>query len=245
MVRAGHRPMVNKAMILAAGLGTRMRPLTNAIPKPLVKVNHKPLIDYKLDAARRAGIEKVIVNVHYLADQMEEHLQACDDLEVIISNERDLLLDSGGGIFNALSNFDNEAFLVMNSDTFWIDDNPPSLLQLLQCWDDDNMDILLALANREYAVGFHGVGDFFLKEDRLLAWRGERSTAPFTFAGDYIIHPRAFYNIPEGPFSSLILFDRAMDNNRLCGIQLDGTWLDVGTPRSLKEAEQAITHRSS
>ncbi len=237
--------MINKAMILAAGLGTRMRPLTDNIPKPLIKVNDKALIDHKLDAARKVGIETVVVNVHYLADQMEEHLRTLGDLKIIISDERDLLLDSGGGIFNALSNFDDNAFLVMNSDTFWIDDDPPSLLQLFECWDADNMDILLALADRKRAIGFLGAGDFFLKENRCLAWRGEKQTAPFAFAGDYIIHPRIFSDIPEGPFSSLMLFNRAMDKNRLCGIELDGTWLDAGTPQSLKEAEQVIAHRNS
>ena len=232
--------MIENAMILAAGLGTRMRPLTNDIPKPLVKIHQKSLIDYKLDAARKSGIKKIVVNVHYLADQLEEHLNNVDGLDIVISDERDLLLDSGGGIFKALNHFNNEPFLVMNSDTFWIDDNPASLLQLFKKWDSTAMDILLALASKNQAVGFQGLGDFFIKNNNCLAWRAENKTAPYAFAGDYVLHPRVFDDVPEGPFSSLLLFDRAMTKDRLHGATLEGTWLDVGTPDSLTNAEQAI-----
>ncbi|MCP4185239.1 MAG: nucleotidyltransferase family protein [Hyphomicrobiales bacterium] len=232
--------MIENAMILAAGLGTRMRPLTKDIPKPLVKVHQKSLIDYKLDAARKSGIKNIVVNVHYLADQMEEHLNDIDGIDITISDERDLLLDSGGGILNALNHFDNKPFLVMNSDTFWIDDTPDSLLQLFDKWDSATMDILLALANKNQAVGFHGSGDFFMKNDGCLSWRGKNKAAPYAFAGDYILHPRIFHDMQEGPFSSLMLFDRAMTKDRLHGVNLEGTWLDVGTPDSLIKAEQAI-----
>ena len=237
--------MIENAMILAAGLGTRMRPLTNHIPKPLVKVYQKTLIDYKLDVAKRCGIKSVVVNVHYMADQLEEHLKNVGGLEIIISNERDQLLDSGGGIFNALNHFDNKPFLVMNSDTFWIDDNPASLLQLFEKWDSATMDILLALADKNQAIGFHRPGDFFIRKTNRLAWRAENKTAPYAFAGDYVLHPRVFHDVPEGPFSSLMLFDRAMKKGRLCGANLEGTWLDVGTPDSLREAEQAIAQHNT
>jgi MurNAc alpha-1-phosphate uridylyltransferase len=237
--------MIENAIILAAGLGTRMRPLTNDIPKPLVKVHQKSLIDYKLDVARKSGIKNIVVNVHYLADQLEEHLKNIDGIDITISDERDLLLDSGGGIFNVLNHFDNKPFLVMNSDTFWIDDSPVSLLQLFDKWDSATMDILLALADKNQAIGFHGPGDFFIKKNNCLAWRAENKTAPYAFAGDYILHPRVFQDVPEGPFSSLILFDRAMTKDRLHGVKLEGTWLDVGTPDSLIEAEQAIAQQNT
>jgi len=236
--------MIEKAMILAAGLGTRMRPLTDNIPKPLVQVHQKALIEYKLEAARKSGIKSVVVNVHYMADQLEEYLNNIDGLEIIISDEREMLLDSGGGIFNALSHLGNEAFLVMNSDTFWINDNPASLLQLFEKWDSEAMDILLALAHKNRAIGFHGPGDFFLKKNNCLACRAKSNAAPYAFAGDYIVHPRVFHDIPEGPFSSLMLFDRAMSKDKLHGVSLEGTWLDVGTPDSLIEAERAITQQN-
>ena len=237
--------MIENAMILAAGLGTRMRPLTNDIPKPLVKIHQKALIDYKLEAAQRCGIKKIVVNVHYLADLLEAHLKNFAGLEIIISNERHQLLDSGGGIFKALNHFDNKPFLVMNSDTFWIDDHPASLLQLFDKWDSATMDILLALAGKDQAIGFHGPGDFFIRKNSFLAWRAKNKTAPYAFAGDYILHPRVFHDVPKRAFSSLLLFDRAISRNRLHGAPLQGTWLDVGTPDSLREAEQAIAQRNT
>jgi MurNAc alpha-1-phosphate uridylyltransferase len=240
--------MITKAMILAAGLGTRMRPVTERIPKPLVKVHGKALIDHKLDAARRAGINTIIVNVHYLADQLENHLNQCNDLEIILSDERDQLMDSGGGIYKAMgdfADFGDAAILIMNCDTFWIGDKIPSLLQLYKVWDEGKMDLLLALADVNQAVGFHGAGDFFVDNDLSLTRRGTSRSAPFAFAGDYIVHPRIFHDLPTGPFSSNLLFDRAINQRRLCGIKLQGTWLHVGTPETVIEAEQAIVLHGS
>lgn len=234
--------MIDQAIILAAGLGTRMQPITNTIPKPLVKIDGKTLIDHKLDAARRAGIRKIIVNVHHLAEQLEEHLEKIHDLEIIISNERKLLMDSGGGITKALVHFDNRPFVVLNSDTFWHADEPANLLFLGENWNGDEMDILMGLADVEKAVGFHGAGDFFKSADGCLTRRGKHSSAPYAFCGDYITHPDVFQNSPTAPFSSNTLFDEAISKHRLKGKLLKGLWLHVGTPESIGEAERAIAH---
>lgn len=232
--------MIKRAMILAAGLGNRMRPLTDTTPKPLIKVNGKTLIDHKIDAALDAGIETVVVNVHYLADQLEQHLAGRHNPQIIISNERDALLDSGGGIFNAIKYFNDQPFYVLNSDTFWCHDNTPSLKQLASQWDPDQLDILMALADISQSVGFPGQGDFFRDDQGLLTRRGTAASAPLAFAGDYIVHPRIFRDLPEGPFSANMLFDRAIAAHRLAGHQLDGLWLHVGTPQSIIDAEHAI-----
>ncbi len=237
--------MIEKAMILAAGLGTRMRPLTDNTPKPLIKVNGKALLDYKLDAAKQAGIKTVVVNVHYLAEQIEEHLSKFNGLEIVISDEREKLLDSGGGIANALNHFDDQPFAILNSDTFWHGDNPPSLVQLIEFWNEDKMDILMALAKTDEAIGFDGAGDFFKDKYDLLTRRGKELSAPFAFSGDYIVHPKIFENAPDGPFSANSLYDEAIAAQRLYGLKLNGLWLHVGTPQSLSEAQSAIAlHRA-
>ena len=237
--------MINNAMILAAGLGTRMRPLTLTTPKPLVKVHDKTLFDYNLEAAQKAGITRFVVNIHYLADQMERHIKSLTDVDITISDERTQLMDSAGGILKALKTLGSEPFLVLNSDTFWIGDDNVGLHRLLDAWDTDSMDILMALADRENAVGFTGAGDFFKDDTGHLTRRGKAKTAPFAFTGDYIINPRIFSQIDEHyrgkPFSSNILFDHAIDKHRLHGLQLHGLWLDVGTPQAVDLAEAAIT----
>ncbi len=237
--------MIEKAMILAAGLGTRMRPLTNDTPKPLIKVNGKALIDYKLDAAKQAGIKTVVVNVHYLADQLEDHLHQVNGLEIIISDEREELLDSGGGIANALNHFGDQPFAILNSDTFWHADQPPSLVQLMEHWNKENMDILMALAKTEEAVGFGGAGDFFKDQNHLLTRRGKQLSAPFAFSGDYIVHPKIFQNAPDGRFSANSLFDTAIAAQRLYGLKMNGLWLHVGTQQSISEAQSAIALHSA
>ena len=236
--------MIKRAMILAAGLGTRMRPLTDKIPKPLIKISGKALIDYKLDAIRRVKINTAIVNVHYLADQLEAHLVDCGRPHIIISNEREKLLESGGGIQKALHNFGTEPFFVLNSDAFWIEDKLPSLLQLYQHWDENKMDMLLGLADKNHVTGFHGAGDFFLDSSLHLKRRGTAQTAPYAFCGDYIVHPRIFRNLPREAFSSNLLFDRAIGEKRLCGVNLQGKWLHVGTPLAVTDAERAMKHSS-
>jgi len=236
--------VIDKAMILAAGLGTRMRPITEHLPKPLVEINGISLLDRKLDAARRAGIKTVVVNVHFLADKIEKHLRGRENPKVIISDERDKLLDSGGGIQNALHHFGDEPFFVLNSDVFWHGDKVPALLQLSEYWNDDKMDMLLALCDIESAVGFDGAGDFSMDTEKRLTRRGEHKSAPFVFASDYIVHPRIFGNAPTKPFSMNLLYDEAIAKNRLFGIALDGLWLHVGTPQSIGEVEAAIAlHR--
>ncbi|MCF6320818.1 MAG: nucleotidyltransferase family protein [Rhizobiaceae bacterium] len=237
--------MIDKAMILAAGLGTRMLPLTRHIPKPLIEINGRSLIDYKLEAARRVGVKTAVVNVHYLADKIEEHLAFCDNPQIILSDEREKLLDSGGGIQKALPHFADEPFFVLNSDVFWHGDKIPALSQLSKYWDGDKMDILMALAHREKAIGFYGAGDFFNDGDNRLTRRGENKTAPFAFAGDYIVHPRIFQNAPKEPFSANLLYDQAIAKGRLFGVPLEGLWLHVGTPQSIGEAQRAIALHSA
>lgn len=232
--------MIDTAMILAAGLGTRMRPITNTLPKPLVRINNIALIDHKLEALRRARITKAVINVHYLADKIEDHLQSCKDIEIVICDEREQLLNSGGGIANALGHFNNKPILVLNCDVIWHGDKTPNITRLINKWDARQMDLLMGLASVNKAIGFDGAGDFFMDENHLLTRRADAASAPWAFSGEYIIHPDMFQAAPKGPFSSNLLFDRAIEKNRLKGIELDGLWLHVGTPQSVIDAERAI-----
>lgn len=234
-----------RAMILAAGLGKRMRPITDAIPKPLVHVHGRPLIDYGLDALERAGMEKIVVNVHYLPEQVEAHLTARGNSGIVVSDERDQLLDSGGGVAKALPELGGDPFYVLNADSFWIEGYRPNLGHMSRVWNDDRMDVLVLLAGMANSIGYSGAGDFTMDPEGRLARRGERHVAPFAYAGAAIMHPRLFTDLPEGPFSLNLLFDRAIENERMYGIRLDGLWLHVGTPEGIHEAEEAIARSAA
>lgn len=194
------------AMVLAAGLGKRMRPITETIPKPLVKVAGKPLIDWGLDAAAQAGIGIAIVNVHYLAGQLEAHLRDRNDLEIVISDEREMLLDSAGGIVKALPILGTEPFVILNADTFWVgDEKAPNLLALADAWDADRMDILLMTARLDQETGYEGKGDFVADENGHLHRARDISGEPVIYAGAGIIHPRIFAGAePVCPHSTAI-----------------------------------------
>ena len=228
-------------MVLAAGFGTRMRPLSANVPKPLVPVGGRALIDHCLDGLAEAGVTKAVVNVHYLADQVEAHLAGRSRPSIVISDERDTLLDTGGGIRRALPLLGAEPFILRNSDSFWLEGVRRNLDWLTRTWDDERMDTLLLLASTVPAVGYAGRGDFFLDKDGRLSRRRERTIAPFAYAGAAIIHPRLFDGAPEGAFSLNKLFDRAMETGRLFGARLDGVWINVETPRAVALAEQALT----
>ena len=230
----------HKAMILAAGLGTRMRPLTLNTPKPLIKVHGKTLLDYGLDAAINTGVKQAIVNVHYLANHIEEHLLARQNLEIKISDERNELLDSGGGIVKALTHLGEDPFYLLNADSFWVDDDKPNLHNMATHWDPGRMDVLLLLADMTQAIGFSGKGDFFLNANGGLKRRGKAKSAPFAYAGAAILSPEIFENAPKGPFSLNKIFDKALEQDRLHGVPLDGLWLHVGTPEAIDEAASAI-----
>lgn len=229
------------AMVLAAGLGTRMRPLTDLVPKPLVRLQQRPLIDHVLDRIAAAGIEQAVVNVHYHADQLIGHLQSRTRPRILISDERDALLDTGGGVKKALPKLGPEPFLIHNSDSIWVEGVQPNLVRLSRSFDPERMDCLLLLALGSASVGYEGRGDFMMTSDGLLQRRPERELAPFVFTGVSITHPRLFENVPEGPFSLNLLWDRAIEQRRLYGIRLDGTWMHAGTPAALAEAEQLLS----
>ncbi len=234
------------AMILAAGLGKRMRPITATTPKPLVEVNGKALIDHGLDRLVQVGVEKCVVNVHYLADLVEVHVARRNDIQIEISDERSGLLDTGGGIKNALPRLGNKPFFLLNSDTTaWIEGVKPNLEHLIDSWDDSKMDALLLIAEIVNSVGYVGRGDFYFHKDGHLERRPERSVTPFAYAGAAIIHPRLFENTPDGPFSLNMLFDRAIENQRLHGVQMEGIWLDVETPAAIKAAERATRNSAA
>ncbi|MFK5979505.1 MAG: nucleotidyltransferase family protein [Rhizobiaceae bacterium] len=233
------------AMILAAGLGTRMRPITESIPKPLVKVYGKTLLDHSLDAAERAGVEHAVVNVHHHADQMETHLAARHSPDIAISDERDALMNSGGGIAKALPKLGKNPFFLLNSDTFWIEGYTPNLRRMADFWDAEKMDILLMLSDVARAIGYTNKGDFTMDADGKLTRRIERTTAPFAYAGAAIINPAVFDNAPQGAFSLNVQFDEAIEKDRLFGMNMDGMWLHVGTPEAIRDAEEAIARSAA
>ncbi len=229
-----------KAMILAAGLGTRMRPITDTTPKPLIKVHGKSMLDHALDSLKRSGVEEVVLNVHYLADQIEDHIRARTDMKIEISDERDQLLDSGGGIAKALPILGDDPFYLLNADSFWVEGCKPNLLRMAELWDKDEMDILLLLSSMATAVGFGSLGDFTMDADGRLERRTENNVAPFAYAGAAILDPSIFNDAPAGPFSLNRQFDEALEKQRLFGLRLEGLWLHVGTPEAIHEAEAAI-----
>lgn len=228
------------AMVLAAGRGERMRPLTDKMPKPMVPVAGRPLLDHVLDRLESAGVERAVVNVHYLADIIEQHLKARTHPRITISDERAELLDTGGGVVKALGVLGSEPFFHVNSDTIWIDGAKPNLIHLAETFDPAKMDALLLLAPVATSIGYAGRGDFTMKPDGRLSWRTERDTAPFVYAGAAILRPELFEGAPAGPFSLTRLFRQAEADNRLYGLRLDGVWMHVGTPDAIGKAEDAI-----
>lgn len=227
-------------MVLAAGLGKRMRPITVSTPKPLVEVAGRSLIDYGLDALERAGVGDVVVNVHYLADQLQSHLTRRHHPRIAISDERAGLLDTGGGIARALPELGPDPFYILNSDSFWIEGARSNLDWLASAWRDSDMDALLLVASTVKAVGYNGRGDFRMGPTGALVRRPEREVAPFAYTGAAILHPRLFNDCPPGAFSLNTLFDRAIEAGRLYGVRLDGIWLHIGTPEAIAEAEAAL-----
>ena len=232
--------MIATAMMMAAGLGTRMRPLTETRPKPLVELAGRTLLDHGLDRLAAAGVESVVVNVHYLADQIERHAEGRQTPSIVISDERDALLETGGGIARALPHLGEAPFYVINSDAVWWEDGRPLLQKLADAWNGDTMDCLLALAPRTGSLGYHGAGDFHKSAGGALSRRGADGPAPFVNTGVYIVHPRVFEDAPEGAFSMNLIWDALIPRGRLHGVELDGLWMHVGTPEALAEAEARL-----
>jgi MurNAc alpha-1-phosphate uridylyltransferase len=233
------------AMVLAAGLGTRMRPLTETRPKPLIAVAGKALLDHVLDRLADAGVERAVVNVHYLAEQIIAHTAGRPKPRVAISDERGLLLGTGGGVVKALPELGPAPFFHINSDTIWIDGVTPNLTRLAQAFDVASMDALLLLAPTTGSIGYAGRGDYAMAPDGRLNRRAEREVAPFVYAGAAILSPAMFNGAPQGEFSLTDLFDRAAAAGRLHGLRLEGLWMHVGTPEAVGEAEAAIRKSAS
>jgi MurNAc alpha-1-phosphate uridylyltransferase len=233
--------MPDRAMVFAAGLGTRMRPLSDQIPKPLIKVGGKALIDHALDRFAAAGVSKAVVNVHHHADRIERHLASRDAPKVAISDERSKLLDQGGGIKKALPQLGDAPFFLCNTDSFWIEGPHSNLDRLAAAWDPDEMDVLLLVAAAATSVGIDWLGDFTMDPRGRLERREERRVAPFAYTGIGIIKPALFADAPDEAFRLAPYFFRAADQGRLFGVRLDGVWLHIGTPQALEDADRLIT----
>ncbi|MBX9775724.1 MAG: nucleotidyltransferase family protein [Xanthobacteraceae bacterium] len=228
------------AMVMAAGLGTRMRPYNGQIPKPLVTVGGKALIDHVLDRLAAAGVARAVVNVHHLADQIEKHLKARTAPEIVIADERAQLLGTAGGPVNAMPKLGGGSFFLVNSDTIWIDGVTPNLKRLAAAFDAARMDALLLMAPTATATGYSGRGDFSMAADGRLKRRAERDVVPFVYAGAAILTPTFFAGVGPGPSSMSPLFARAEESGRLHGLRLDGIWMHVGTPDAVAAAEAAL-----
>jgi N-acetyl-alpha-D-muramate 1-phosphate uridylyltransferase len=240
-VTPGATTPIRRAMVLAAGLGQRMRPITDSLPKPLVKIGGKAMLDHALDRLAEAGVSEAVVNVHHLASQIEAHLTERTSPRIRISDERAMLLETGGGVKKALPLLGDTPFFHVNSDSLWSETRRSNISAMAQAWDAGTMDMLLLLARREDSIGFDGAGDFFRDENGRLARRGKAASAPYVYAGVAILKPELFEDTPEGPFSLNLLFDRAIATGRLHGLVLEGQWLHVGTPQAIAPAEAAYT----
>jgi MurNAc alpha-1-phosphate uridylyltransferase len=229
-----------RAMVLAAGMGTRMRPLTDTMPKPLVKVAGKALLDHVLDRLADAGVERAVVNVHHFAEQIIDHVKGRTRPQITISDERGVLLDTGGGVVKALPELGDAPFFHLNADTIWIDGVRPNLARLADTFDPATSDALLLLAPIAGSIGYGGRGDFNMASDGRLRPRPEREVVPFVYAGAAILSPALFKDAPQGKFSLTTLFMRAAGTGRLSGLRLEGLWMHVGTPEAIGAAEAAI-----
>ncbi|MBX9575485.1 MAG: nucleotidyltransferase family protein [Caulobacteraceae bacterium] len=228
-------------MVLAAGLGTRMRPLTGDRPKALVEVGGRALIDHVLDRLKDAGVERVVVNVHWFADRLEAHLRARGrGPEIAISDERAELLETGGGLKKARALLGDDPVFVANIDSVWID-RGDALGDLVRLWDPERMDAALLLARREGSIGFEGDGDFFLADDGRLTFRGDAASAPYAYMGVHITRPDYADQGPDGPFSLSPLWRKSAADGRLFGWVLQGDWMHVGDPQARDEAEARLT----
>jgi MurNAc alpha-1-phosphate uridylyltransferase len=233
-------PVPKTAMVFAAGLGIRMRPITETLPKPLIKVGGRTLIDHSLDRLPEIGVERAIVNVHWLADQIEAHLAKRRSPKVLISDERALLLDQGGGIKRALPMIGEDPFLICNTDAFWIEGPRSNIVRLARAFDPAAMDILLLVAASAGAVGVDWPGDFIMTRDGRLELRDPRHVAPFVYTGVGIVKPELFASQTEDVFRLAPFFHAAAARGRLYGVRLDGLWVHVGRPEGIAEAERAI-----
>lgn len=231
------RPKI--AMVLAGGRGLRMRPITNTIPKPLVKIAGRTLLDRGLDTLAAAGVEKAVVNVHHFPEQIIAHVASRSRPKVAISDESAGLLDSAGGIVKALPKLGRDPFYILNADTFWIDQGEPNLIRLALAWDAARMDILLMLADVDSATGHTGGTDFLVAADGALA-RAHNDPVGLIYAGAAIVNPDIFAGAPEGPLSLNRYFDEAIAEGRLFGLAMRGSWITVGTPDAIPLAEAAV-----
>jgi MurNAc alpha-1-phosphate uridylyltransferase len=228
-------------MVLAAGLGTRLRPVTDTIPKPLVEIDGRPLIDHTIDRLALAGVERVVVNIHYMAGMIAEHLARRDHPQIELSEEKELL-DTGGGVARALPLL-GEAFFVVNSDVFWLDGKDSALLRLAAAFDPASMDAILLLQRTVTAVGYEGSGDYFLDPPGGPHRRRKCQVAPYLFAGIQLLHRRLFDTTPGRVFSLVRLFDHAEAAGRLSAIVHNGEWYHVGSPEGLGMTRERLASR--
>jgi MurNAc alpha-1-phosphate uridylyltransferase len=227
------------AMVMAAGRGTRMRPLTNDRPKPLVEVAGKALIDHALDRLAEAGVARAVVNVHHFGDAVETHVRGRAAPAVAISDERDELLETGGGLIRAQGLLPDPFFCV-NSDNVWLDGPKNAFRELSDVWDPARMDALLLLARHTSACNFRGKGDFHMDGNGRLSRRRSGRIAPFIFTGIQLVSKRLLRDAPEGPFSTNLLWDRAIEERRLFGVVFTGLWFEVGSPEAIRPTEEAL-----
>lgn len=229
------------AMVMAAGLGKRMRPLTATRPKPLIEVAGKPLIDHVFDRLRAAGVAKAVVNVHYLPGSIEAHLKRVKGIEIAVSDERVQLLETGGGLVKALPLITSDPFLAVNADNLWVDGPVDSLNLLASAWDEARMDALLLLVPLARAHCHTGRGDFHMSAAGALSRRKPRGVAPFVYTGIQLVSKRLFAGeLPEGPFSTNLLWDRAIEAGRCFGTVHQGLWFDIGRPEAIRETEEML-----
>ena len=233
-------PVPQAAMVFAAGLGTRMRPITETLPKPLIVIDGRTMLDHTLDRLAALGVERAVVNVHHLAEQVENHVAGRRHPRIVISDERDKLLDQGGGIRRALPMLGPEPFLICNTDALWLEGPSSNLARLVSQWDPGRMDVLLLVASTTTSIGVDWAGDFAMDEDGRLSRRQEHAVTPFVFSGVGIIKPELFAEVDDEVFRLAPFFFTAAEQGRLYGTRLEGLWLHVGTPGAIAEAALAI-----